>query len=373
MSFPAHAPGRRRTVSGCLFGLLALLLSSAGVAAPLPYLYGADVSALPVFEQNGAVYKSADGEPGDALALLHEAGVNVFRLRLFVDPNHEGIVTNDLDYTIALAKRAKATGAALLLDLHYSDTWADPAKQYTPEAWEDLPLGALEDTVEAYTREVMERFIAADVAPEWVQLGNEITNGMLWPIGRVEFAEADDTAAWDRLGALQRAAHRGFAAAFEGRLLPRKILHIESTGNVERTRWYLQNAQAQHVPFDVIGFSYYPEWHGTLDDLQQTLNAAARQTCLPVMVVETAYPWKPDAHWQDVKDLAWPLTPQGQHDFLEAVDAAVHAVPDDLGRGVMWWHPESVQTWGLHAWLGGSCALFDDEGRLLPAASALQP
>lgn len=353
--------------------LILLLAPLATFGSEIPYLVGSDVSALPVYEANGALYRDAAGDPGDALEILREAGSNVFRLRLFVDPVHRGIVTNDLAYTLRLAKRVRASGAFLLLNLHYSDTWADPSKQFKPKAWEHLSFDELLSQVEEYTHAVMRAFIEADLAPEFVQLGNEITNGMLWPDGLIDYAEADDAEAWDRFAALQHAAHRGFRSAFRaaGLELPSSILHIESTGNLERTRWYLDSAAERDLPYDLLGFSFYPEWHGSIADLQATLELAAEESDKPIAVVETAYPWKPGERWKTIENLDWPLTPEGQRRFLEAVDAVVRSLPDERGRGVLWWHPESILVKDLHAWLGGACALFDDEGRLLPAARAI--
>lgn len=343
-----------------------LLFAGGAARAEISFLAGADISALPVFEKHGAVYRQADGQAADALQIMRSGGMNCFRLRLFVAPNGEGIVTNDLAYTLALAKRVKASGASLLLDFHYSDTWADPAKQFKPAAWEKLSFDELVATVGTYTRDVLEQFERAGLTPDYVQIGNEITNGILWPDGRVEFAGEPDPAAWQRLARLLKA---GIDAVPSGPRQPQVFLHIESTGNVARSLWFFQHAQEAGLRFDLIGLSYYPEWHGSIGDLRATLNALAAQFRKPVAVVETAYPWKADVHWRDKRNLHWPLTPEGQRQFMQDVTTAVRAVPDNLGRGVIYWHPESVPVTGLRVWIGGSCALFDHSGNLLPAGS----
>ena len=350
---------RLRWVVG--FGLLA---GSIGGYAVEPLLAGADVSALTVFEQHGATYRDQKG-PGDALVLLRKAGMDCFRLRLFVAPDGQGIVTNDLAYTLALARRVKASGAKLLLDLHYSDTWADPSKQFKPAAWAAMPFDELVRSVGDYTREVLARFSREGLTPDFVQIGNEITNGILWPDGRVEFAEAKNPAAWDRLARLLRA---GIEAVPTGPGQPQVILHIESTNSVEKSLWFFRQAQAAGLRWDIIGVSYYPDWHGNIASLRATVNALAESFQKPVLVVETSYPWKPDEHWQGRPNMAWALTPTGQEQFLREVRDVVRAVPGGLGRGVIYWHPESIQVPGLTVWVGGSCALFDDHGRLLPAA-----
>jgi len=370
-----HTYIKRAVLSGCFavcLGACASLVKtpSDGVADD-GFVFGADISALPVFEKHGAVYRYRGGIAGDAIRILADEGMNCYRLRLFVEPTEGGVVVNDLDYTLALARRVKAAGAKLMLDLHYSDTWADPAKQFKPKAWESLAFDKLLVKVQGYTRAVMQRFISEGVAPDYVQLGNEITNGMLWPEGRVEFAEAGDVAAWDRLAALQHAAHKGFVEGCGTHALPLVILHIESTGNLPRTTWYIEQAAARGVDYDILGFSFYPQWHGTIEGLGQTLNMAAKRTGKPVMVVETAYPWKSLSDWNEGAEyLRWPLSAKGQSDFMRAVTSTVRNVPNGQGLGVMWWFPESVLTKDLNVWKGGDCALFDQSGRPLPAAQS---
>jgi len=361
----------RRSVwhGAVLLGLLGLVGSAWGEAVQ-PWLAGADVSALATFERHGAVYR--DGRrAGDALAILRARGVDCFRLRLFVAPNGEDAVTNDLAYTLDLARRVKRSGAAFLLDIHYSDTWADPAKQFKPAAWEGQPLPQLAATVRRYTADVLRAFAAAGVAPDYVQLGNEITNGLLWPEGRVEYAQRDDAAAWDRLGTLLRAAHDGLVDACADGARPRTILHLESPHQLERLLWYCRQATAQRVPFDMIGVSYYPEWHGGLAELRAALGALAAEFRKPVLVAETAYPSRKDEHWRGRPHMDWPLTPAGQRRFVREVAQVVAEVPEGLGAGVFYWHPEAVPVDGLAVWVGGSCGLFDRKGRVLPGAAEL--
>jgi arabinogalactan endo-1,4-beta-galactosidase len=349
-----------------LCALLAMSLFIPAARAEESFLVGADVSALGTLESHGAVYRR-EGKKDDALRILRAEGMNCFRLRLFVSPDHQEVVTNDLAYTLKLAKRVKATGAALLLDIHYSDTWADPAKQFKPAAWKDLPFEKLKTQVRAYTCDVLKRFSAAGAKPDYVQLGNEITNGMLWPDGRVEYSQATDRAAWEHLGGLLRAAYDGLADAFPDGGRPLTILHIESPHERERVLWFCREAVAARVPFDMIGLSYYPEWHGTVAQLGQTLTALALEFKKPIVVAETAYPWTNDEHWKGVLHMDWPMTADGQTLFLREVLAVVRALPNELGRGVIYWYPESVRVADMRVWLGGSCALFDRQGDVLPA------
>lgn len=363
--------------------LFVLLLSAACLSVSVcaldqpphsTYLEGADVSALEVYEQAGALYRSAAGaEAGDALELLHEAGMNCFRLRVFVDPKFEGIVTNDLEYTLRLAKRVKAIGAELMINLHYSDTWADPSKQYIPKLWKNLDLPELLEAVESYTHDVFTRFIEEGIEISYVQLGNEITNGMLWPIGKVEF-EGDPRWAknWDSFSAIQKAAHRGLTSAYSAAetKLPFRWLHIECTGNLKRTSWYLEHVQQHGIPFDGVAFSYYPEWHGDLCDLRCTLNLAIAETDKPVVVAETAYPWHPEEGVELNPEInPYPFTREGQSVFMKKLHELVGDLDQNLGRGVIYWHPESVRFDApFHIWRWGNVALFDLEGVILPAA-----
>lgn len=343
-----------------------LLLTATAVAAE-PFTFGADLSALRIYEQRGAKF-TKNGRAGDALGLFRAEGLNAVRLRLFVDPKPEGIVDNSLDYTVALTRRVKAAGHAFLLDLHYSDTWADPQKQFKPAAWEQLPFDELVARVGAYTREVLARFEREGLRPDFVQIGNEITNGTLWPDGRVKAGAPpeEDAAAWDRLAKILRA---GLDAVPRGPGQPQRMLHIESGGDLAKSLWWFRHARDAGLDYDLIGLSYYPDWHGDLPTYRRTLAALAEEFRKPIHVVEAGYPWKPTKKWTEKTNMDWPLTPAGQAQFLADVVQAVKEIPHGLGRGVWYWHPESIQLPGHYAWEGGSCALFDDRGEMLPGAS----
>ena len=355
--------------------LLPLCLQAESSRSPaLPYLSGADLSALPVYEAAGAVYRDAEGQAGDALQILADAGMRCVRLRLFVDPDMQGIVTNNLDYTLSLARRCQDAGLEILLNLHYSDTWADPSKQFIPAAWRNLSPEALIERVQIYTHDVFQQFIHSGVQIDYVQLGNEITNGMLWPIGKVEFdGDPDRADNWQTFAALLHAAHRGFEQAYatSGQSTPKRFHHIECTGDLPRTEWYVRNLMLHEIPFDAVAFSYYPEWHGSLCDLRSTLHHASSQTGKPVIVVETAYPWHPeseDSH-RDVNLYPHAFSPDGQAAFLDDLDRLVRNLDHGMGRGLFYWHPESRRMDApFHIWKWGRHALFDFDGTLLPGA-----
>ena len=173
---------------------------SSGVPAA-DYAVGADLSFLKQAEDRGTVFNDgSQAKPG--LSIFKDHGYNWIRLRLFHTPTQ---LPNSLEYTIALAKDAKKLGFKFLLDYHYSDTWADPAKQFTPKAWKDKSHAELVQAVEEYTKTTITAFRQADVMPDMVQVGNEIINGMLWPDGKLPEH-------WDNFADLVNAGIRGIDA-----------------------------------------------------------------------------------------------------------------------------------------------------------------
>lgn len=343
----------------------ALLAAAPAAAEPLTaartFLLGGDISMLPRLESAGAVYRER-GKPADALRIMGDRGANAFRVRLFVDPAHgdDGAI-QDLPYALDLARRIEAAGAALVLDLHYSDTWADPGRQTKPAAWSALDFAGLEARVESWTAETVAAFAAAGCAPWFVQIGNEITAGFLWPDGRLDGSDES----WDRFAALLKAGVRGARRAHGD---TRILLHVDTGGDAARTAWFFRNAVAHDVPFDMIGLSYYPWWHGDPAALEENLRRTAAEFDKDILLVETAYPWRAD---DTSGTMPWPLTPDGQRAFLEDVIRIVRECP--RGRGVLWSGPETIPAPGVTVWKGGAAALFDAEGRPLPALEAFRP
>lgn len=333
---------------------------------------GADVSALTRIESAGGVFRD-HGQAGDALEILRAQGANTFRLRLFVAPNDSDVQVNDLPYTINLATRIKATGAKLLLDIHYSDTWADPGHQTAPAAWANLSFDSLERRVELYTADVVSQLKQAGALPDIVQIGNEIDAGMLWPFGQVG-GSFDTPAQWDRLARLLDAGIRGVRAPLDPGDSVRIMLHYSLGGTASGTQWFFDHITAAGVPFDMIGFSYYPWWHGTLSRLALNLDATARRYGKDIMVVETSYPWR-SGGWEsmvaDTAAMAWPASSAGQAGFVSDLVSVVRATAGNHGAGVVWWYPEAIIVPGLFVFGGGSLALFDSTDSVLPAAAEL--
>jgi arabinogalactan endo-1,4-beta-galactosidase len=334
--------------------------------SPKPILLGADVSFLDQLEENGAVY-TTQGNPGEAMAILRAYGFNSVRLRLWHTPA-EGY--NDLARTVKMARRARSAGMSVMLDIHYSDTWADPGKQYKPGAWESLPFAELGDSVYAYTRDVLATLRSEGAPPEIVQIGNEITPGFLWDDGRVggSFGTPQQ---WMQFGELLRAAISGVRDALEPGDHVQTMIHIDRGGDASAAQWFFDHLAEEKVEFDLIGLSYYPWWHGSLDDLRQTMSLLAEQYKKPIMVVETAYPWTL-AWFDDTHNIVglesqlhpgYPATMEGQRTFLDAVLKIVRDTPGDLGRGVFYWSPEWIAVEGVgSAW--ENVTLFDQRGEI---------
>ncbi|HNS19333.1 MAG TPA: glycosyl hydrolase 53 family protein [Sedimentisphaerales bacterium] len=333
--------------SGCGFSVLLSMI--AGLAGPLrasDYAMGADLSFLRQAEQGGTVFQD-EGQAKPGLQIFKDHGYNWIRLRLFHTPTR---LPNNLEYTVALARDAKKLGFKFLLNYHYSDTWADPAKQFIPKAWEGKSHEELIHAVYEYTRDTIMAFRDANAMPDMVQIGNEISNGMLWPDGKLP----DN---WDNLADL---LHAGIEGVEEGRgdaPHPLIMIHIDKGGDKERTKWFFDRWHSYGINYDVIGQSYYPWWHGSLLDLRENLIFMANEYKKDIILVEVAYNWRPAEYRR--KPAPFPETPEGQRQFLDEVHRAVLATPGNRGKGVFWWEP-AVQG-PLR-----SRGFFDDEGNALP-------
>jgi len=340
---------------------------------------GADISALAELEDHGAIYKD-DGQPGDAIGMFRDHGVNWFRLRLFVNPAGNGVVVNDLNYTIALAQRVKASGAKLLLDFHYSDTWADPGHQTKPAAWTSLSFNSLVTQVHDYTRDVVSDMKDAGVLPDMVQIGNEIASGMLWNDG-YPWTGGSNNAGFDNLATLLGAGISGAKDGAGPGQEPLIMIHHDRGDNWGATSYFFNKLEARNVDFDVIGYSYYPRYHynpntgaGGLADVAETFDNTALAYGKPVVLVETGFASR-GPQFEPIDQFEYPVTPQGQADFLQALVDIVENVPNDLGQGVFWWYPEALPIGNVNGesvWEGGRLGLFDQNGNLLPAASVFE-
>jgi arabinogalactan endo-1,4-beta-galactosidase len=329
--------------------VLALYTCLAPATFAGDYARGADVSFLGQAEADGIVFKE-NGQPTPGLQIFRDHGYNWIRLRLFHAPTD---LPNNLEYTITMAKRARAMGFKFLLDYHYSDGWADPGKQFLPQAWQSESHAQLVETVFKYTRDTITAFREAGVVPDMVQVGNEISNGMLWPDGKLPEN-------WDHLAELVKAGIRGVDAGRGRGAMPQIMIHIDRGGDKKGTKAFFDKLATYHVSFDVIGQSYYPWWHGSLDDLRENLAFMAKAYQKDIIVVEAAYNWRPAEYAG--KPAPFPETPEGQKEFFDQVNRIVMSTPENRGKGLFWWEPAvPPNAPGI-----ASRGMFDGEGNALP-------
>jgi len=332
---------------GVLSVLFIVLLGVSQSSYGQDYAIGADVSFLGQAEQQGVVFKDGDqAKPG--LEILRGHGYNWIRLRLFHTPT---TLPNNLEYTISLAKQAKTLGFKFLLDYHYADDWADPGKQPLPRVWQSKSHPDLVKAVFEYTRDTIAAFREAGVLPDMVQVGNEITNGMLWPDGKLPVN-------WDQFAELVYAGINGVDAGRGNLRRPKIMIHIDRGADANGTKAFLNKLNSYEIPYDIIGQSYYPWWHGSLNDLRNNLQFMAAEYQKDIIIVEAAYNWKPGNYVN--KPAPFPESPEGQREFLDELNRVVMETPNDRGKGVFWWEPAVQGPLMIRG-------LFDDEYRALPA------
>ena len=376
-------------------GLAVLCLISGAIEGSASELIrGADVSILSDMEASGAKYYE-DGVQKDPLDILKNNGVNYVRLRLWNDPydsNGEsyGAGTNDLTTTIALAKRAKKLGLKVLLDFHYSDFWVDPGKQFIPKAWSNLTFDEMNTALYDYTKSTLLKMKQQDVYPDMVQIGNELNSGLLWPYGK-SWGEGDG--AFDRLAAFLSSGIQAVRDT-QPQTIP-VMLHLADGGDTEAFTWWFDAITSRGVAFDLIGLSYYPYWHGSLNELQTTMNTVSQRYGKEVIVVETAY-----GHttanadnrlnaFGEVEAAAggYDATPTGQADFMLDLSDRIQAVPNHQGAGLFYWEPlwyNGNVSWasqagmnylGVQSTMGNEWdnqALFDFSGNALSSLRVFQ-
>jgi arabinogalactan endo-1,4-beta-galactosidase len=347
----------------CLGPANCLAQEAPSSTLPLKYL-GADISALAGRRSDSQrpatpLTYQENGQEASEFAIMMNHGWNAFRLRVFLPPVRQA-PNNSLENTIALANQIKATGATFLLDIHYSDTWADPQHQETPVAWRELDAAALEKQVEEYTADVITQLKDADAMPDMVQVGNEITGGMLWPLGHVQVPHSDvktdagriqplpdpydDDQQWSNLLRFIKAGIRGVRTASADH--PVKIvIHIDCGGDWPITKWYFDHLVDANVDFDIIGQSFYPNYHGTLARLQQNMAECDRAYHKPFLVAETGYSQNRGDDVMTRKYMEWPGTTDGQLQFMVDLVNTVKRAPN--GLGVFYWAPEGRRGNGM--------------------------
>jgi arabinogalactan endo-1,4-beta-galactosidase len=352
-----------------------LRLFAAQPASAIPDR-GADLSFEPQEEAAGAQFTD-DGKPGTALSILNDHGLNYVRLRLWVNPPAG---YSDLASDLKMARRIKAAGDRLYLDIHYSDFWADPQKQNIPAAWQGQDLSQLTATVQRYTQDVIGRFAAQGTPVDMVSIGNEIRNGILWPAGQVDWTA---NTGWSNLTTLLKA---GVAGARAGNRPGHKLLvmlHFDQGGDNAQSRTFFDHMVDGGVPFDVIGLSYYPFWHGTLSAMRTNVDDLATRYHKQIVVAESQYAWTlangdslGNSVWQASQvDPGYPATPGGQLSFYNDALSILAQVPDHLGKGLFYWEPEWIPGVGWEPGDGSpndNLTLFSFTGQALPSVGLFQ-
>lgn len=364
----------------------------------MKFYKGMDISTLLEVESCGGKFYD-HGENKDLLDILQSYDVNAVRLRLWNDPYSEdgepyGAGNNDLPTTIALTKRAKAHGMDVLLDLHYSDFWADPGKQRVPKAWRGMNADQLEKAVYDYTRDVLLKLKEEQAYPDLIQVGNEVTNGLLWPLGKMP--------EYDNLARFINAGIRAVRSIDQDMPI---MIHLDQGGNNAMYIDWFDHYMERGEDFQIIGLSYYPFWHGGLDQLLYNMSDLAWRYGKELIVAEVSmgytmedyaeyeklapnerkgYATKPES----VENLQFSMSKDGQKDFMQAVFDVIDQVPGNKCRGFFYWEPAWIPVpgsgWATEASLPyieekGPCgnewanqALFDYDGNALPALEAVR-
>jgi arabinogalactan endo-1,4-beta-galactosidase len=342
--------------------------------------FGSDLSFTPQELAAGATF-TYNGHQGTPVTIMHEAGSNYVRMRLWVNPPAG---YSDLATDLALAKQVHAAGMKIYLDIMYSDFWADPQHQNIPAAWQGQDITQLTATVKSYTQSVISAFASQDTPVDMVAIGNEIRNGILWPTGEINCTSCGG---WDNLAQLLKAGVAGAQAGNPGGHKLLILMHYDQGGNKTLSQAFYTQLTSLGVPFDVIGLSYYPFFHGTLAAMRANVDNLATTFHKPIVIAETQYAWTlangnnplnrftGDFVWQtsDAQG-GYPLTPGGQLSFVTDELSILAQVPDGLGDGLFYWAPDWIPgvPWTPGDSVGSpnvNLTLFNFEGAALPGVN----
>jgi len=337
-----------------LVSLLILALFLALRAEAAGFARGADLGWLSLLESQGVSWRDSEGKPGEPLDILQAQGVDSVRLRVFVNPPASGYADGyplgfcDKASVVAMARRAQARGLRVMIDFHYSDTWADPAHQTKPAAWNTHAFSQLLDDVSAHTRDVLQALVEAGVRPEWVQVGNEIGSGLLWPEGR-----------YDQFPQLTQLVNRGYEAVKAVCPEARVIVHLASGDNSDTLTWWLDRFFANGGKCDAIGLSWYPYWsdsnHATsLPDLQASLRILLARYDRDLLLCEVGAPAD---------------NPVEGFNLVRRAIEAMQSLPAGRGLGVFYWEPEATRAL-TQGYALGACVGEGREARFTPVIGA---
>ena len=331
-----------------LFKTLALTISmvvTASIYAQKPQLeclLGGDISMLTKYEEKGAKYYDINGNSIQPLSFFKQEGMNAMRVRLFVDPTSSANTDTkgacqDLDYVIKLGKRIQEAGYKLIVDFHYSDTWADPGKQTLSKAWEGLTTAQLATKVYDYTTDCLKRMKAAGVTPDLIQTGNEITYGMLWPTGQVYPAGGNATGTMANFTSYLSNAIK---ACREQCPQAKIILHTELGNSHNSTVVFFKKMKENNIDFDVIGLSYYPDYHGKMATFNSTLTTLeTNNPTKSIMIMETGYGYEYALPGANTSYKEFAITQDGQAEFAKTLISTLKQHSNVMG--LFWWWPEA--------------------------------
>ncbi|MCI7131098.1 MAG: glycosyl hydrolase 53 family protein [Lachnospiraceae bacterium] len=370
----------------------------------MKYVKGMDLSTLLELDRLGAKYYD-HGKERDILDIMKDYDVDTIRLRIWNDPwgeNHEsyGAGENDIPTTLEIAKRVSEKGFGVLMNFHYSDFWADPGKQIKPKAWEGMSVEELTQAVYDFTFDTMELFKKEGVNITMVQVGNELSNGLLWPEGRI-----DVDAGIGEYDNIAKFVSAGIRAVRKSNPEIPVMIHLDNGGNNELYRRWFDNYTQRGEDFDLIGLSYYPFWHGTMDQLLSNMNDIAVRYHKDLVIAEVSmgYTMEDYKTYEKLSDserkgyatrpalvekIEFPMTKEGQADFMRTLLARLETVAEHRARGFFWWEPAWIPVpgsgWATPASLEymhdpGPCgnewanqALFDYDGNVLPTLEVIR-
>ena len=301
---------------------------------------GADVSWLTEMEAAGKKFYSSVGAEKECMQLLKDLGMNSIRLRAWVNPTNNYNNTADV---LAKALRAKNLGMRIMIDFHYSDTWADPGHQTKPAAWSSMDFATMKQALSDYTTSVLNTLKTNNITPEWVQIGNETNDGMLWPDGKAS----------TNMSNFAQLIKAGFSAVKAVDQNIKVIVHISNGYDNNLFRWIFDGLKSNGADWDIIGMSLYPSstsWQSLNAQCLTNMNDMVSRYNKDVMVVEVGMSW----------DQATAC-----NSFLTDLIAKVKSVPNNRGLGVLYWEPESYNNWQNYT-LGA----FDNSGKPTVALNA---
>lgn len=338
---------------------------------------GGDISLLTENEKANATYLDASGNKIESLLdFFKQEKMNIMRVRLFVNPDDytasdkDARACQDLEYVKALGKRIKDAGMSLLLDLHYSDSWADPDKQWTPKSWANLNDEQLVQKVYDYTKDVLQQMTAAGAKPDFIQPGNQITYGMLWGAygsTSLKKCHVNNAKNWTRFTDLLKSACK---ACREVCPESKIIIHTERTAQPNVQKNFYDTMNSASVDYDIIGLSYYPIWHNTIATLNSSIHALERDyPDKKIMIVEVGYgyKWMPNEAEYDIS-YTYPYSEAGQEKFTKDLIAMLNKHANV--NGLLWWWMEynayPWETTHMEGWW--YAPLFNsDTGKAMPA------